>query len=342
MTASKPNATITLRAYRGPEDHPAMNHVANAVRAFNGDPDQGPVAEMDNYYRHLEHADLPRDCSIVEIDGRAVAYARTSWQDLASGGRRVESVVFVAPAGHGHGVEERLVEHALRRAETIIPEIGRDGPTSAAVFVGGRDADLIRIVEHLGFRRVRRYAQLARPSLDDIPDLPLPSPLAIRPIDPGDRTMHRRVYEADARAFADSYGEIAPSELGFASFIGAPSFSPSLWRVAFDGDTIAGQILNYLGDRHSDGTRIGWTESITVQPEYRRRGLARALLAESLRTVRDAGATTAALGVDTQNPNQALTLYESLGFEITSESFEYEIGPFPAGSTPRLPRAVTR
>ena len=34
------------------------------------------------------------------------------------------------------------------------------------------------------------------------------------------------------------------------------------------------------------------------------------------------GATRAALGVDQQNPNEAQTLYERLGFRITMEDFE--------------------
>jgi len=51
-----------------------------------------------------------------------------------------------------------------------------------------------------------------------------------------------RVYDADARAFADSHGQQAPSDAGFEQFIGWPSFNPRLWRVAFDGDRIAGAL----------------------------------------------------------------------------------------------------
>lgn len=337
---SEADGAVILRAYRGPEDHPAMNDVANAVRAFNDDPDVGSVADFDNYYAHFDHADLPRDCAIVEIDGRPVGYDRASWEEMSTGGRRVEAVLFVAPEARGLGVEERLLDHALRRAETLIGEIGTEHDTEIMVFVGGRDIELIELVEQLGLIRARRDAQLVRPTFDDIPDLPLPAPLVVRPIDPGDRAMHRRVFDADARAFADSYGQAAPSETQWEAFVGFPSFSPDLWQVAFDGDVIAGQILNYLGDPDPDGSRIGWTESITVQAEYRRRGLARALLAASLRVVRDAGASSAALGVDTQNPNQALTLYESLGFRVVSDSFEYQLGPFPPGAAPRLPRVA--
>ena len=142
--------------------------------------------------------------------------------------------------------------------------------------------------------------------------------------------MHRRVWEASARAFAQSYGEEAPTEADYRRWLAFPEFNPPLWRVAFHGDQIAGQILNYLDSTPDpDGGRLGWTESITVQPEFRRRGLARALLAASLRAVRDAGATKAALGADLQNPNHAATLYQSMGFRIASIDHEYRLGPFP-------------
>ena len=40
------------------------------------------------------------------------------------------------------------------------------------------------------------------------------------------------------------------------------------------------------------------------------------LIAESLRVLRDRGMTSAALGVDADNPSGALGLYEGLGFAV--------------------------
>jgi mycothiol synthase len=342
MNLQTATPTLVLRAYRGPEDHPAMTRAAAAVRAFNGDAELGTVADMDNHYAHLEHADLPRDCALVEVDGEVVAYGRASWDELANGDRQVDCILNLDPAMRGRGIEELLVGHALRRAAELIIQVGRDRTTRAIVYVTGRDPDQRRVVEARGLTRVRREAQLIRPTFDDIPDLPIPQPLRIRPIGRADPAMHRRIFDADARAFADSYGQEAPSETRFDEFINHPTVDPTLWRVAFDGDIIAGQILNYMGEPAPDGSRIGWTEAISVQAEYRRHGLARALLAESLRAVRDAGATSAGLGVDTQNPNQALILYESLGFRIVSETFEYEWGPFEAATAPWIDEGALR
>ena len=335
-------ANLVLRAYRGPEDHLAMNEAAIAVRADNGDHELGTVADLDNHYRHLDQAALPRDCAIVELDGRVVAYGRASWSELASGGAQVECVLNIRPEARGIGVEELLVDHAIRRARELTADAVRTRGRSAdlVVFVTGRDAVQRSLLAELGFRLQGHGAQLARPDFKGLPELPLPAPFEVRPIDPSDRAMHRLVWEASCRAFAQTRGEDAPSEAKYDEFLNDPTFSPQLWQVAFDGDRIAGQILNYLGDPATDGTVIGWTEGISVQPEYRRRGLARALLARSIRTVRDAGASYAALGVDLRNPNHAADLYQDMGYRIVSESFEYALGPFGSGPADDDPSVV--
>jgi ribosomal protein S18 acetylase RimI-like enzyme len=55
-----------------------------------------------------------------------------------------------------------------------------------------------------------------------------------------------------------------------------------------------------------------------VRRPWRRRGIASALLADSLSALRDRGLAEAALGVDAENP-RALALYEGLGFKTASE-----------------------
>ena len=59
-----------------------------------------------------------------------------------------------------------------------------------------------------------------------------------------------------------------------------------------------------------------WLERVSVRRRWRRRGVARALIAAAMRATRERGLSTAALGVDTQNPTGALGLYEALGFTV--------------------------
>jgi ribosomal protein S18 acetylase RimI-like enzyme len=53
-----------------------------------------------------------------------------------------------------------------------------------------------------------------------------------------------------------------------------------------------------------------------VRRPWRRQGLARALIARSLHVLRERGMDHAALGVDAENPNGALQLYRSMGFQV--------------------------
>jgi ribosomal protein S18 acetylase RimI-like enzyme len=316
---------LVLRHYRAePADHAAMASVVNERYTAGGMIASSTADDIANTYRHLVNCDPERDIALVELHGRVVGYARVFWEDLTAGDRAFFLVGSMHPDHDGDRIAQvthRWQEQRIADVLASMQQLERRAVAMATVL--GQEPGRRRMVEAAGYELVRRHAEMRRPDFEGVPDLPLPEGLEIRPIDPADRAMHRRIYEADMEAFQDHWGATRPTEEGFGEFIGQPTFDPTLWRVAFDGDQIAGQILNLLGALEPDGSRVGWTESISTRRPWRRRGLARALLAESLRTVRDAGATSAALGVDQQNPHQALHLYESLGFRLSAEEFEY-------------------
>ena len=68
---------------------------------------------------------------------------------------------------------------------------------------------------------------------------------------------------------------------------------------------------------------------MVTHPGHRRLGLARAAIVRSLELLRAEGALSAYLGVDTDNHNRALALYESCGFRVASTSTAYR-RPMPA------------
>jgi ribosomal protein S18 acetylase RimI-like enzyme len=84
-------------------------------------------------------------------------------------------------------------------------------------------------------------------------------------------------------------------------------------------------VLNYIdaAENLAFQRKRGYTENIAVRRAWRRRGIARALIATSLRILKERGMEEAALGVDTQNPSGALQLYESLGYRIVKQYLTY-------------------
>ena len=95
-----------------------------------------------------------------------------------------------------------------------------------------------------------------------------------------------------------------------------PELDTSLGQVAWAGDQVAGSVttLVFPEENATLGISRGWLEHISVRRPGRRRGLASALIARSLRILADRGFRQAALGVDAENPTGALSVYESMGF----------------------------
>jgi len=165
-------------------------------------------------------------------------------------------------------------------------------------------------------------AEMVRPDLDHLPESPLPAGLVVRT---ARREEYRKVFEADTEAFQDHWGFIPPAEEDFERWLGEPTTDPDLWQVAWDGDQVAGNVLNFINEKENleYNRKRGYTEGISVRRPWRRRGLARALLTRSLQMFKDMGMQEAALGVDSQNLNGALNLYESVGFRVVRREVVY-------------------
>ncbi|MEL4504557.1 GNAT family N-acetyltransferase [Luteococcus sp. H91] len=71
----------------------------------------------------------------------------------------------------------------------------------------------------------------------------------------------------------------------------------------------------YVQDWEAQSFSEGWTDRLGVRPAWRGHNVGSALLIASMRTFLDAGLDGAGLGVDTSDPDGALELFESVGYE---------------------------
>jgi ribosomal protein S18 acetylase RimI-like enzyme len=104
-----------------------------------------------------------------------------------------------------------------------------------------------------------------------------------------------------------------------------PDFNPNLWKVAWDGDQVAGSVLNFInaGENEEYHRKRGYTEGISVRRPWRQRGLAHSLLTQSLQMFQDMGFEEAYLSVDTENLSGAQNLYKSVGFQVQKTQLIY-------------------
>jgi ribosomal protein S18 acetylase RimI-like enzyme len=151
----------------------------------------------------------------------------------------------------------------------------------------------------------------------------------MRPVAEAD---HRRIWDADTEAFRDHWNAAERTESDYESWFATPELDTGLWRVAWDGDEVAGSVMSFIfpDENETLGLRRGWLEHVSVRRPWRNRGVASALIAASLGALRDAGMSEAALGVDAENISGALRVYEAMGFrrDRTAVSFRKD---FTAG-----------
>ncbi len=321
MPHAPPIPGLAFRRFRGHADFPGIANVSNAHDAARGRPSVLTVEDLANYYAHLHNSDTATDMLCAEVSGRLVAYSRVMWWDEA---RETNRIYLTFGLVHPDWRRQGLGGALLAWNETRIREIAAGHDTDRRRVIdgfadhpGGR-----ALLEGHGYQEFGRSVEMVREHLREIPDVPLPNGLEVRPV----RPEHlRAIWEADAEAFADHPGDRRQTEDDYQAFLGSPHHEPHLWRVAWDGDQVAGQVRSFVNREENTklGRRRGYTEYISVRRPWRRRGLARALLADSLRALRDDGMDSAGLGVYVQNPRGALRLYESMGFEPVATTYGY-------------------
>ncbi len=332
MPHRPPVPGLRFRRWRGFEDLVGMAAANQRARADLGIEEVIDVEAMTRTYSHLDHCDLSTDLVIVERDGRTIGYIRVDWKDLTNGAREFFSFGILDPAERRQAIGQAMLSWSEDRLGAIAASLPSDRPGQLFAHSRDRDTGARVLFEHNGWQPVARGYDLVRPSLDDIPVVPLPDGIVVRAVTEAER---RTIWEAAREAFRDHRDEEEWTEADWATFQGDfPDVGP--WVIAFDGDEVAGGIWNRIDEAENayHGRDRGVLQTVWTGTRWRRRGLARALIARSLVTLRDRGMTSAALDVDGANPNQAMDLYLAHGFEITTSSTDWR-KPLPTATESR-------
>ena len=319
---------LRARSYRGVADHPVMAEMITRWFRESGIDAVTTAEDLDHNYAHLENCDPDTDMVMVETtSGRLVGYTRTDWEQVVGGPRKYAVFAKMNPDMRGTDLALALLRAGRDHAWAIADTHDVDCPKGLEGWVSEKEPDFQRGYEELGFTPVTYGATMVRPHLDDIPDAKLPDGLEIRPVE---EAHLRAIWEADKEAFRDHWGYSEPSEEDYLRFLEFPHRDESLWKVAWDGERVAGQVRSFINaDENAElGLKRGWTEFISTHRDWRKQGVARALICASLRELQKRGMTDAALGVHTENPTGAFQLYESLGYVVTERyiTFQQPIG----------------
>lgn len=319
---------LIFRCFRGESDYAGILEVGNVSRAADHFFWVNRLEDIEREYTHLVNSDPAQDMIIAEVDGHMIGYVHGSWTFVEDDGGvyRHHFMPMLVPQWRGQGIRRYLIRWIAHR----MAEVAREHPTGSVsalnTFAPEKAAELAAVLLDEGFAVVRYFDTMVRPLTGTLPDFPMPPGIELRPVQP---EHYRAIWDAAIEAFKGHYDYFVPDEVEYEAWQAHEThFNPALWQIAWDTatDEVAGQIRTFIdaGENQQFDRRRGYTEFISVGRPYRRLGLARALIAESLRVQRAEGMDESALMVDADNTSGASRLYTDCGFTLERRTVAYE------------------
>jgi len=312
---------LTFRYFRGEPDYSVIMDVFNACKDCDGVEYTMSLESIAHHFEHLERSNPFTDMIFAEVDGEPIAYGRVGWYPESNGDHIYYMLGWVVPSWRRKEIGTAMLKHNERR----LAEIAGDHPGDVAKFYqvdhGDKQVSIAALCEKNGYEQVRWGYEMTRPTDATLPDAPLPDGLDVRT--PTEEEHFEAIFWAQNEAFRDHWGHTEATQEDYQRWLSDPvTFRPELWKVAWDGDQVAGMVLNFVNEDENQEfeRKRGYTEFISVRRPYRRQGVARSLLVQSIEMFRQMGMEETALGVDTLNPNHALDLYEGVGYQIVRKS----------------------
>lgn len=315
-TAGSEGPKLKFRRFAGDADIPRMLDIENRCYLADRIDLVLTLEELEEELKHPVNSNPTTDCIIAEHAGESVGHTMLSWQDDYEGRRMYFVYAFLEPRLHGTGLRDQL----LQKCEERIREMSKEHPANMEkhfeTYSNIEDNDWKRTLELAGFVPYLHMYEMLRKDFDDIPDLPLPKGVEVRPVRP---EHYKKIWDAMKEAFRDerSFSEFRYGDEAFEKSLKTHYFSPHLWQIAWAGDEVVGGVHNYINveENKALGRNWGHPERIFVARAWRKKGIARALITRSLRVLEEQGVEQASMDVDTENPSGALGIYESLGFK---------------------------
>lgn len=314
-------AGLRFRPFRDDRDYEALAELMTAANLADGVDYVPDAPSLCVEYENSEDFDVRRDLLIAEVDGRIVGYGEAKRQ-VRDGAPVYVSFGAVRPEFRRRGLGRALLRWNQARSREVALLHADEGDREFRAWIADRQGGARELLEGSGYVAVRHGFEMTRRDLGELPDAPLPDGLEIRPVA---QEQLRTIFDAENEAFRDHWGHHEMGDADFRQTVESPDLDISLWRVAWDGDQVAGVVETFVfrSENAKLGKKRGWLDRISVRRPWRRRGLARALIVSAFAGLREAGMTEALLGVDAENPTGAFQLYESMGFRITDRGTTY-------------------
>lgn len=254
---------------------------------------------------------------VIDGTGTAVAYGQVRREEPDI----VGSWGVVHLEHRGLGIGTSMLDRIEARAATLFADV--ESPRFRhSITAGDRPAE--SILRDRGMRPIRHFWHMRLDLAGPLEPGSAPDGIEIGGIGPADdlKAIHA-VLEA---AFVDDpSGHPDPFDQWAEGQLASPTYDPTLWLLACDGDVPVGVLIASAGD---DG---GWVDWLAVLVSHRGRGIAMALLRRSFAMLAERGMDHVLLNVDAENVTGATAVYERAGMRVVNRWDLWERPPLEAG-----------
>jgi len=315
---------IRFRKPKKNEDFDKLAKVINESWAADG---IDAVRTADDFKRKFSNPldfDPDKDCLVVESGSEAIGFNELTTEKKLGGEFRFWHYSHLLPTFRTGNLRKEMIAWNEARIREIAATHTGAGRQFIEIYANTKEEnDWKELVAEEGYTPAWYLFEMVRSDLADAPEFPLPDGVEIRPVT---KQNIRQVWNTARDALKDerNYTEEKWTNEAFEEELASPNHDSGLWQIAWHGDEVVGGVLNYIDQDENESFNRKWghTERIFVTRPWRRKGVARALIARSLKVLRDRGMEKATLDVDTENPSGAVGVYETLGY-VAEKQFTF-------------------
>ena len=288
-------------------DLKAYTHLFNAINGITESEKAFDLEFMDQVLRDPsckpeEHCFIAEDRD-VPVGFTLVAPELSIGRAVASGG--------VVESHRGQGIGRNLLRQATEHSQGL-------GVKVLHIQAPADSAGPGRMLESEGFDKVKTYWQM-RWEGDSSPSLELPEGFRLRPfqLDQDERDLT----ELQNAAFGQHWGFCPNTVEEISARVRFNRCDPEGIVFVVENEKVAG--YNWTLRASKDTRSIGWIAMTGVHPDYRGRGLGRAVVVAGIDYLKSKGVDGVELEVDSENM-PATGLYLGLGFRQLGQTAWYE------------------
>jgi mycothiol synthase len=312
---------VAGRALQLPDDLPGLAAVRAACAPYDG-VDLLSIAERvptaEDLARMLvpsESFDPLRDVLVVTVHENIVGWTAVDWWTETDGTRLYLTLGWLVPEWRRRGIGTAMLHWAERRCRESAAAHPGAGKDLYGANASETEHDATALLLNEGYSVAFTVLEMGLDDLSRLRDIGLPPGFVARPLQPSDLPA---LFESMNGSYSDHpFNEILHYE-DWAKRQG----DLGTWHVAWDerSGEMAGQVQVLV--RHGRPE----IEEVSVRAPFRRRGLARALIARGLDALREKGVSAVRLRTVLENPQQAWRVYESVGFRVVKRFPRYRKG----------------